>query len=296
MSGALISASNICLGQTQAAEYAAAQVAQATSLVADYASRTTYNNTAYSRTTSIITNTGAARYVTHFNDPAVYWASSVLSYPGAAFEPAVIQSVINEYLASPTDTLLMADCEIWDLSVDAQRAEAIPNLQLYASMWQDQTDRELGFYYYPFIQHVRPIEACTSTTKATVARQQGWLSWAMHLGDSIFNDLLPYVNHLIPSVYQQDADDVANWRYAAAWSILEAIRLAKGKPVYPIVYHKYTDGLEDLSEANYVAALQFVAAFPGIAGVILWEEAPLPAWYEAVITELVAGTSRFEDT
>ena len=279
------------LSDINVTEYAVDQVTQMVTMATS--TRTTYCHNVYSMTPTVCTATGAAYYAPHFT---YHWSPGTPAYPGAAFDRATIQYWIDQYLANPSGSPVMADCEVWNLVVPAQFDEAIPQLQLYASMWRDQTDRPIGFYdLMPVFQYIHAINAGTGTNITRILKR-GWLSYYMQVGSQISRALLGHVDHLVPRCYQQDADAVANWKYSASWNLLEAIRLAAGKSVYPLVWHHYTSGYGILSEANYRASLQFVAAFPGITGVFLWEEGEEPAWYNTVITELVSNTGGFKDS
>ena len=73
--------------------------------------------------------------------------------------------------------------------------------------------------------------------------------------------------------------------------LLEAIRVADGRPVYAVLWdHSDIAPQPALDEATFRSMLQFASAFPGIDGVFMWEgsEDRVP-FYEAVLTELITG-------
>lgn len=273
--------------QLARSEYSAELVAAVAE--AAVATNTTYNRNVYSYTAAVIA-VGATSYLPM---TASYWYTDAVqpTPPGATVDQSVIQGKINDFLATPNERPAMMDIEAWDLGDSDEYDEGIEQLKIAAGMWQDQTDRLVGFYdLFPSHQYARPA-ALASTTKSTVAWQAAMLSSVMRLDDRIAGELLPYVDFLLPRVYHVYEDAVAQWKWSASWQILEAIRIAQGKPVYPVVWHHWgvNPDYTPLSEANYRASLQFVASFPGIAGVFLWEGNDEPAWYTDVIEELVTG-------
>lgn len=281
-------------------EYSAAVIADMVTTVA--AAPAAYNRTVWSNGNEAVIAAGATQYRAA---TGAWWYTPLGGglYDTLAIDTSVVQANINAYLANQTGIPLMADIEAWNLADPAEYDDGIANLQLALGMWQDQTDRVIGLWsMMPAAQYVHPTVLGTSLeagTLATEATKRSVLSTIQRLDDKIATDLLPYVDFVMPRVYQAAEDNVTLWKWAAAWMILESIRIADGKPVYPSYWDYYgnsTDGYFGLSEANFVAGLQFVSSFPGIAGTAMWEGSEERiATYEANVIALLAGTGVFAD-
>ena len=283
-------ATNRLLGQIQADEHCEALVADMTTQVA--ATNTTYNRNVFCRTANLIT-AGASRYTNGGN--LYFYPDGVVPDP-PDINLTVTQGKIDDFLASPNAYPLMINLESWALSDDAVYADGIRNLQLAASMWRDQTDLETVFWslvpHYVFTDSINLGVAIGAANKANTAKYRARLSNRMISHTNKFAaDLLPYADYVMPYTYGTDGYTVAQWKWFAAEQILEAIRVADGRKVYPIVWdHVMGVGFPALSEAHFIEMLKFVAAFPGIDGVYMWEGTEdRIATYEANVTDLITG-------
>jgi hypothetical protein len=294
MSIALTQATNRLLAQIQADEYCEALVEDMTTQVA--ATNTTYNRNVFIRkTNATLTAAGALKYtaVPHY---------AVFDLPDeTVVDVPTIQYYINEYLAAGTGNPIMLNVEAWDLSSTADYAYAIEQLNTVASMWLEQTGSDQGWYLllpeFVYSDSVNLGTAIATANLSATAIYRARLSRRMVDDTNRFaNDLFPYVQTMLPQCYVSSAYTLAQFKWNAAEMILEALRIADGRPVYPVVWdHKLGDSSE-LSDADFRDMLQFVAAFPGIAGVYMWEGTEdRIATYNTVVTELLAGTGDFPD-
>lgn len=296
MSSGLNVAMNRLRGQILADEYCEALVEDMTEQAA--ATNTTYNRNVYSRVANLIT-AGAKRYT---NGSHLYWFVDGVVPDPAAVDVPTIQSKIDTFLATPNAYPLMVNIEAWNLTTEATYDKAIADITLCASMWRDQTSLETGFWslvpHYTFTDTINLATAIGASDKFNTAKYRARLSNRMVTYTNRFaNDLLPYADFLLPYCYQTDSYTIAQWKWFCAEQILEALRVADGRPVYPIVWdHTMGVGFPAFSEADFRDMLQFAASFPGIAGVYMWEGTEdRPAYYETVVTELLAGTGDFPD-
>lgn len=289
-SGGLQAAVNQCLARQQQDEYCEQLVLDMIEQVA--ATNTTYNRNVFSRNANLIT-AGASRYT---NGSHLYWFEDGVAPDPAAIHLPTVQSKIDTFLATPNAYPLMINIEAWSLATDATYAKAIEDITLCASMWRDATDIETGFWslvpHYVFTDSTNLGTAIGTDDKFNTAKYRARLSNRMITHTNKFAaDLLPYADFLLPYTYGTDGYTVAQWKWFAAEAILEALRVADGRAVYPIMWdHVMGDGFPALSEADFIEMLKFVAAFPGIDGVYMWEGTEdRIATYEANVTDLITG-------
>lgn len=197
---------------------------------------------------------------------------------------------------------IMVDVELWNMGVSSEAAEAIPYLRTCLTEWRTQTGREVGLYrLIPWAQ----IAIGTGLHDAVGASdvwaenvQRSKMVEYMRINDRNSAQLIDYVDFLVPRCYMMYTDWLSEWKYVTAWQILEAIRIARGKPVYPIIWfrhHPASGGVTDVPEATWTEMLQFVSGFPGIAGTWIWAEYYTTTLYDwkSDVNDLIAGQADF---
>lgn len=218
-------------------------------------------------------------------------------YDRSAVDAARVQNGIDTYGAR-TDPLLV-DIEEWDMSTET--SVALTNLELALSMWHAQSARPIGMFrlvpYSDYFLHAQLYDAVNTSDATLEVRQRALFTSWMRLNDSNWARLGQYCDFLCPKVYVQYDNQVARWKYYAAASVLEAIRLADGKPVYPIVWwaEQAEAGDPAMTEAEWIASLQFVCGLDGIGGIMLYTggTAPVGYTYTDAISNIVLGEADF---
>lgn len=204
---------------------------------------------------------------------------------------------IDQYNASPTGFPFIIDLEAWNIRTETEKA--IEQLTLAASMWGEQTDRLIGIYAY-IPNH--DTESLAALIKSAVdgssaflkERATCMLSLEMHLNDYVNARLGPLVDFYVPRCYVYGANEVAKFRYEASQQIIEAKRLAGGKPIYPIWWHStLAEGFPALIEAEFLDHVKFVTSFPGIAGSVAWTGGEEPAYWAGHVEDLIDGAGAF---
>lgn len=224
-----------------------------------------------------------------------YWYPPV----GGGFNTnAVIESVVAAGIAADAggDEFLMVDIEAWDLLTE--RDEALENLLRAVKPWHESGKRPIGLYkqlpyYNPTVGANLKTAIDAESIKGEAVARSKITTW-MRQNDANYAVLGEYVDVLIPRSYVNAADSIAAWRWYTGLQIYEAIRLARGKPVWPILWFRYagSEPYLEMAEAEYIDALKFVSSFPGVAGTIVWvdtHEVPALFDYTAVVEDLITG-------
>lgn len=277
--------------------YAAQLVDSFIATMADFP--TTYTHVAFAEESAAIT-AGATEYI---NGWAGYWYDK----DGEGewifdVDPDIVQAKIDADAGGTG--FIMADIEAWTLDL-AGRAEGIPQLLKACVPWHEADKRPFGFYSlmpYPVTAYGQSLyDAVDASDPAALAIITSTINTWMQLQDLNYADLGAYVDCLCPRCYKLSAAvSMDDWKWQTGLIVAEAVRIANGKPVYPVMWFRYTDnsGENEMSEAEFIAAIQFLAAFPGTNGVLFWEggDAPTGFTYTDVITDLVNGTGDFIDS
>jgi hypothetical protein len=109
-----------------------------------------------------------------------------------------------------------------------------------------------------------------------------------------------YIDFICPRCYvvYNTTVGMAEWKWYATLSVMEALRCSRGKPVYPMVWWHANGTDEELTEARWIESLQWIAGLPGISGIMVYSGGDAPSgytWTDA-IDELVDGTGDFADS
>lgn len=266
------------------------------SVLADVATQAAATNTTYNRNVYNFYYAsevpGIKLYTVGFHN-ATAGSPGWSSDGGTTVDVSVVQAGIDAYSGSGRP--LMLDIETW-APRGATLDDAIANISLVAGMWKDQTDRTLALYsWVPYSNYAEITALYTAITTPNAVTEQLYrarISRDMHLNDYVMGELGGYFDWLVPRCYVAAHDSIAMWKYYAAYSILEAIRLAgTTHDVYPIWYYQATTLGEDLAEAEFLSATKFVAAFPGITGSIAWSSASQPDYWAGHLADLISGNA-----
>lgn len=254
------------------------------------ASPTAYSQVAYAYDANAI----AAGALDYLGATASFWYDDP-DHPEAGVSAAKVQQYIGTYGDSTTPLLM--NIEQWSPVTDY--STWLANLTLAASMWQAQSPRPIGFYHQlPYFDNYDATHlqaAIAGSDETDEAKHRSALSTWQQLYTKSMRDLGNLVDFLVPKCYVLYNGDQTAWKWIVSFQVLEALRIANGKPVYPILWHDAQTDAADLTSAEFTSALQFLAGIPGIAGVFFWSGGDDPAgynWYDIAGAQ-VAGTGVF---
>lgn len=174
--------------------------------------------------------------------------------------------------ASNRDDPLLVDIEAFDLVKDFDNAVA--NILRAAMRWRtNQPNRVLGLYsLVPERNYWGPVH---STYYRDVWKPSKWLdqqqannAWQSRNTRSAAA-LLHVFDFVAPSVYEFYSDKPIAWRVYAEANINEAIRVASGKPVYPVLMPSIQPGDKQVDIQQWASQVEFCASFPGVSGLII---------------------------
>ena len=210
------------------------------------------------------------------------------AYDTQSVSPRVVTKTMNA-MQQETSPIIV-DIEAFDPLNDGENM--LRNVVRACSMWRMCSSREIGLYYVlPF----RRYWPCARLRAALAngddpATHVRALATAMEADDQAAERLLPYVDFVTPECYLPYIDTGAkwlDWQWDTAYSILEATRVAKGKPVRPFVWFRATPGGDNvaLPLAVWESSLQWVASLPGVDALTVYHGGGVPAeyrWQDAV--------------
>lgn len=283
---AIFSLASQLVGQYAADERSAAFITEMFATIADEENRGEFNPFVLSYDAEAI----AAGATPYRLGTTSFWNIS-----GDTIDPARIQYYINLFGAETSPFVM--DIEAWDLKEEWDVAG--PNLKLAASMWAAQSSRPIGFYallpdveYWYFVLLSRAI---TAANAYDIVKYSANISSWMTRNDRTYAMLGQYVDFLVPRVYVLYSDDVNNpfsdWKLYATSAIQEAVRLANGKPVYPMMAAQVAGATVPLLETEWIASLQYVLSLPGVSGVAIYSGGTDPVlfnWVTAIADMLNA--------
>lgn len=227
-----------------------------------------------------------------------YWYTPL---GGGFITSAVNEQVVAAGVAADEGgtEFLMVDIEAWDLATE--REEMIENLLKALIPWHESGKRPIGMYkqlpYATFTPGSDLKAAIDSGNLKSIEIARSKITAYMLQNDVNYAILGQYVDLLIPRCYAVSASTWASWKWAIGLQLCEALRIANGKPVYPIMWFRYNvTGFPELSEADYTEALKFLSSFPGIAGTIIWvDSVGVPSGYDytSIVTALINSTGEF---
>lgn len=173
---------------------------------------------------------------------------------------------------SKRDDPLLVDIEAFDLVKDFDTAVA--NIMRAAMRWRtNQPNRVLGLYsLVPERNYWCPVNAAyyRDVWKADkwLEQQQANDEWQLR-NTRAAEALLPVFDFVAPSIYEFYADKPVAWRVYAEANIREAIRIANGKPVYPVLMPSIHPGTKPIDIQQWASQVDFCASVPGVSGLII---------------------------
>lgn len=254
-----------------------------------------YTNVVFSRDDTVIAS-GAAPFQ---NLSSWCWYARVGdAYDMSRVDPAVVLYGIEKW--GTKVGLKLIELETWNPYTQAEVAR--PNWITAVSLWRERTDNKLGFYrllpdvtdnYFPPILLKRALEI----GDAAVEPRRLIAEW-MRADDANAIAVHRYVDFLCPQTYVQYSGDQEEWRWAIGLQLLEAVRLAQGKQVYPIVWHTAQSDKKPLTRAEFVSSLKYVLGFPGVDGIIVYDGGTAPTEYkwQDVIGDVIKRAGDFAIT
>ncbi|NLX55088.1 MAG: hypothetical protein GXY58_08240 [Planctomycetaceae bacterium] len=282
---AIITAANQLVKQYAADEKSAAFITEMFATIADEDSRGEFSPFVLSYDAEAI----AAGATSYRLGTTSFW-----NIRDGVIDPARIQYYISMFGAESSP--LVMDIEAWDLKTEWDVAG--PNLQLAARMWSEGSSRPIGFYaIMPDVQYwyfVLLARAIAEANAYDIVKYSANISSWMTRNDRTYAMLGQYVDFLVPRVYVLYSDDSNNpfsdWKLYATSAIQEAVRIANGKPVYPMMAPQVGGATEPLLETEWINALQYVFSLPGVSGVAIYSGGTDPVLYNWVTA--IADTLR----
>jgi len=214
------------------------------------------------------------------------------AYDFSRVSPAAIERAIRSLPASATnawaaddDVRVLCDIECFDLVADRRRA--VEQLRLALRTWRAmEPSRQLGLYslipersYWGPVKRARFLKPWQRDEwAANISSVADW----MERNDANALDFAASVDFWCPSPYAIEPKHDAEWHIYADGLLAEAQRMARGKPIIPILMPVYKDG-GAIPLPQWASMLELMAAHPHIAGLFIWtheQMAPDPQWRE----------------
>ena len=173
---------------------------------------------------------------------------------------------------SKRDDPLLVDIEAFDLTTDFDNAVA--NILRAAMRWRtNQPNRVLGLYnLVPERNYWVPVQAAyyrdAWQSDKWLEQQQAKDEWQLR-NTRAAAALLPVFEFVAPSVYEFYTDKPVAWRVYAEANIREAIRIANGRPVYPVLMPSIHPGTKPMDKQQWASHVEFCSLFPGVSGLII---------------------------
>jgi len=281
--------------RTQDAEWAVELLKELTA-----ESRTTYNHTVYSYDATA----QAAGATPYLLAGPFFWYEDLGggSYDRSRVVPADVADGIVSGSGRNSTNPILVDIEEW--SPLNEQEQLLRNLRNAVQMWRAGGKRNIGMYrLLPYSDYWTPAKLqraiIDGNPDESEADQTANIARNMEVNDRTAAALVDMLDYLCVRCYRSYNDDsyYPEWQWYVTLSVMEALRTGKGKPVYPIVYYNDANG-DELSEARWIQMLQYVAALPGISGVMVYSGGDAPSgytWTDA-IAELINGTGDFADS
>ena len=256
--------------------------------------RTTYNNNVYSYSAAAQA-VGAENYELLTGS---WWYQNIgggVLDKSRVYPPTVAYYIRYSRGLGKTGPALI-DIEEWDSRTEQE--QMLRNIELASSAWRMGGGRETGIYkILPHADYWAPIylkRALDGNPSYSVTTQSSIIARNMRINNQTEKRLGKYVDFLCPRCYvsYNNATAIAEWKWYATLSVMEALRCCRGKPVYPIVWYYAASDSVPLDEEYWIESLQYIAALPGISGIFIYSGLDDPTeyiWTDA-IEDLVAGT------
>lgn len=209
-------------------------------------------------------------------------------YDTSRVDPAIIAQAVARHSADPSPFII--DIEDFDLYGD--RPNALENLNLAADAWK-ATNRPIGFYgilpdqeghYWTCASYVN------DPTPEHVARYEKWQRQNDDNWRELRGDQLDFLCPSLYAFYKPKQGGYGTWKAHAAGLLDEAKRLAGSLPVYPFMWPVYhpsaAGGSTAISPDEWAEMVDYVASYPGIAGMVIWNEptdTPADTWREPLM-------------
>lgn len=203
------------------------------------------------------------------------------SYDTSHVDVKTIDALIAKYGAETFP--LLVDIEAWDFEED--RAIVAEQLPIVLQRWRVGSTRPIGLYaHVPERSWFIPVNwaADVPTGKESTARSSMW-GWRDRNSRNAA-DFLGLFDFVCPSIYAFYPDQWANWRVYAEGNIDEAVRVAQGKPVWPIIYPHYPDEAA-IDNQNWAMMVDWVAGHPRVGALMIFAASELN-WRDSIVERL----------
>jgi hypothetical protein len=205
-------------------------------------------------------------------------------YSTARVDLSVVEAMIDKYSGETTPLLL--DIEAYDFATDF--ANGVRQLRVAAEAWRAGSKRPIGFYSTPIYRRTSwftPIRWWEAVESGHVHQHRANMAAWRAINTRTAEALVDLVDFLVPAVYAVYPDKWQQWRAYAEIVCDEAARVARGKPVYPImcptVTNKYNSAV---SSVEWESCVQWIATHPAVAGLMIFYAGSAAAddWREAL--------------
>lgn len=209
--------------------------------------------------------------------------------PDGTFDLSAVDLQVVAESARNTDNpqYVLIDIEEFDLKNEPERA--VRNIASALWTWRQESPHTiLGIYRtVPDLMYGATVHSTRVLLdrNANAARLGGFANEirAWQSRNDYFNTAIgPALDYLCPRLYA--GNDWPNWKAYAHHQLVEAKRLAQGKPVYPIMWAVY-DSLTAIPLAQWKQMLEWVDTHYCVDGIMLFEHSKVQGvegWVEAV--------------
>lgn len=216
--------------------------------------------------------------------------NSVYDYAATAFDRSRVSiAAVDRAAAKLPDEgpPIVLDIEDFDLRNDFARA--VENLKLALLRWKSaKPRRSLGLYglipernFWTPVRHAMYLR--DSNLREWFVWRDNYAIWRAR-NDRAAAAIVPYVDALYPSIYALDARYDEWWSMYADANLVEAERIAGGRPVYPFVQPIYKGGAA-IAASLWDTMLECCCMHPSSSGPVVFSAAARKvhnSWVQAV--------------
>lgn len=200
-------------------------------------------------------------------------------------------TAIDRACAASTDRTdpFVADIEAFSLGGNFDYA--VSQLTKAVMRWRtNQPTRPIGFYsLVPSRNYNAPTDLDYQRNRGNMPkylRAQGeFARWQM-VNTRRAAALLTHCDFLVPSIYEFNLGQEARWRVYAEANLLEALRVAGTRLVYPMLMPSTHPGDRAIPLEHWEGMVRFASEFTGVAGLMIYSSPALvadPRWREPVL-------------